>query len=831
MPSKNKKAKKAFGIPPETKPKPRINKLKILDGSSVAASALKKSPHVINLKNPAFEKEDSGYQNVNKVLIPKSLIKNSPAPRPPRNVSLKIKKIGVDFTSGKPSFKSLVSELSLIALLKFIFESITQIFKSQNKLLDYKRPEGKPRKITGFSNINSQKNADEEIEDIFAPPTKGSGGFSVSQNWRKPVVIFAAICLVLILPFQAFSYFQQLQETKDDVLLLTNEAINQLKAGQNYAFSFELGNASQEFNQARQSFLLARNEVGQINVLTTEILKLIPGQGKTVEAGLNLLESGEILAEVGKILAGAGDNLLNREGKDYYQSLEKINVDLKIGIDKFYQAKALINKVKVTDLPEGHRAAFNQVLQALPTVENGLTDLYVLNSSILKILGQKQWQRYLLIFANNNEIRGSGGFMGSFALMDIDRGEIKKLEVPSGGTYDVQGQLIPKVISPEPIHLINTRWEFQDANWWPDFPTSAHKIQWFCQNSWGVSTDGVILMTATLMSQLLKVLGPIEMPDYGITVTGENFITTTQQVIRDERDKESRTPKQILTDLTPKIMERLFELRGDQLKNLIAVLQKGLSEKQLLLFFNDDRVENLILSLDWGGKLKETQGDFLSVVHSNLAGGKTDEVITETIEHQAEVLEDGSIIDTVKLTRTHNGPDDGNVFTGVQNNSYVRFYVPTGSVLLEAIGFERPAEKYFDAPDEELVPDVDLQSVEINHRTDPDSNTDIYEEGGKTVFGNWLQLKPGQTKQVTIRYNLPFKLAKEGNNTFFYSLLAQKQSGSRGSKLVSALVLNSSLKPLTKYPASLEEQNDGKIIKFSSELTTDQFYGAALIAK
>jgi len=40
-------------------------------------------------------------------------------------------------------------------------------------------------------------------------------------------------------------------------------------------------------------------------------------------------------------------------------------------------------------------------------------------------LGFDYDQRYLLVFQNNNELRASGGFIGSFALVDIGNGQIK----------------------------------------------------------------------------------------------------------------------------------------------------------------------------------------------------------------------------------------------------------------------------------------------------------------------------------------------------------------------------------------------------------------------
>ena len=458
-------------------------------------------------------------------------------------------------------------------------------------------------------------------------------------------------------------------------------------------------------------------------------------------------------------MSTAGNNFLDNPTNDYYQALVQLEAQFKIAIEKFTLAKEKIQGISLKDLPPEHQENFSKVKTALPELEKGLGDLYLINSALLKLLGHDQWQRYLIMFANNNELRGSGGFLGSFALADIDRGKIKKMEIPAGGTYDLQGQLIPRVISPEPLHLINPRWEFQDANWWPDYPTSAKKIQWFYENAGGPTTDGVILMTASLMSELLAVLGPIELSQFNTVVSQANFVEETQKIIRLERDKESTQPKQILADLGPQILERLFSVTGSDFLDLLDVLKRGLNEKQLLLYFTDPELEKIVLSFDWGGKIKETEGDYLSVVESNIAGGKTDEVIEDTIEHQAEIEADGSVVDTVKLTRTHQGPTDQNPFTGVQNNSYVRFYVPGGSTLVEAVGFAKPDEKYFDQPDESLKNDLDLISVETNKVYDQPSGTDIYWEEGKTVFGNWLSLKPGETKTVTVKYRLPFKIA------------------------------------------------------------------------
>jgi hypothetical protein len=72
---------------------------------------------------------------------------------------------------------------------------------------------------------------------------------------------------------------------------------------------------------------------------------------------------------------------------------------------------------------------------------------------------------------------------------------------------------------------------------------------------------------------------------------------------------------------------------------------------------------------------------------------------------------------------------------------------------------------------------------------DQASGTMVSEEFGKTVFGNWVQTRPGETSTAVFVYELPFTISsghgliqavknKIGLNSGpAYSLLIQKQSG------------------------------------------------------
>ena len=62
-------------------------------------------------------------------------------------------------------------------------------------------------------------------------------------------------------------------------------------------------------------------------------------------------------------------------------------------------------------------------------------------------LGTNQNKRYLLVFQNNAEMRASGGFIGSFALVDLAGGKIKNIETSLHTYFGDAGPIINYLIN------------------------------------------------------------------------------------------------------------------------------------------------------------------------------------------------------------------------------------------------------------------------------------------------------------------------------------------------------------------------------------------------
>jgi hypothetical protein len=417
-------------------------------------------------------------------------------------------------------------------------------------------------------------------------------------------------------------------------------------------------------------------------------------------------------------------------------------------------------------------------------------------------------------------------------VLDIFNGRVNKFFID--GIFNPDGQLREKIIPPKPIQKISAAWSLHDSNWFPDFPVSAEKAIWFYEKTGGPTVDGVITMTPDVMKKLLKISGPIEMPDYEVTIDENNFTQEIQYEVEVDYDKDLNQPKKILADLAPKILDKIFnEKNVASLAKTLDILLESLSEKQILLYSKNYEIEKKISENGWSGQILNTQKDYLSVINSNINGFKTDGIVSENIEHTAEIQDDGSIIDTLTITRQHKGGDSKYEWFNKVNADYMRVYVPKGSVLISAEGqtreFNSPPLDYR-ALNFKNYPQVKLEEEGI--KIDESSGTRIYEDAGKTVFANWVYVSPKEKVVVKYTYLLPFKLTMSESDkpADTYSLLAQKQSGSLGAKFSSNVVYPENYRIIWRYPEVMLEKNSQET-RLETDLSKDRLTGLVFTNK
>ncbi len=578
---------------------------------------------------------------------------------------------------------------------------------------------------------------------------------------------FVAISAVVIVFIHTLSLANGFSSTKGRILGISEQAYMELGTGFGQLMSSDFNSAQNSFGSANNKFEQAQEEIGAYNSFLIEILKLVPEDGKKLDSGTKLLEAGQAFSRAASSISVAFS--VNKD-MSLTDKIRLVSNKLKETKEEIRLVGNTISDIDEDLIPENYRNKFLTMKKDLPELSKNIDELINLLDSSLTILGDESMKRYLFLFQNSNELRPTGGFMGSLAIIDVSRGKISSVRVPGGGPYDYQSRMFEKINPPKPLCFANPSFNFWDANWWPNFPSSASMILKYFYKSGGPTVDGVVAINSSIMKDLLKITGPIKLDEYNMTVSSDNFIKDVQHYVEFDYDKEQNKPKEIIGDLMQKILDKIFQQKDIDYLEALSLFEKSIVTKDIQFYFKDPSIQEKILKLNWGGKMSDTEKDYLSVINSNIGGGKTDEFISQEINHNVSVLSNGVIIDTVKIKRKFI-PQENNIFANSINKNYIRVYVPEGSKLLEASGFEESEQEKTCTSSPYLVEDAEINELSGRYFVDELSGIRINTEFNKTVYSGWQEIKPGDEKEIYLKYQLPFTLDFNKNNSFWSSFL------------------------------------------------------------
>ncbi len=566
-------------------------------------------------------------------------------------------------------------------------------------------------------------------------------------SFARAVVGFAALALVVTLPANAVALYRSASAQKTAATDASQAAISSVMAA---AQSGSVPQSADALKQASSRFRQADALLSDVSALALGIASVVPTKYRSARA---LLEVGDKSSEAGRLLALGLDKVFADPDRRLDERLDSMGAYARTSLTLLSDASKAAASVDVSAVPAEQRGQVSALLANLHDSTQAVQEFSGLAETLSTMVGRDHLRKYLVIFQNQTELRPTGGFMGSFAEITFDRGAITAIRVPPGGTYDLKGQLTARIAPPKPLQLVSPLWQFQDANWSPDFPTAAKQIEWFWNKSGQSTVDGVIAVNASVMEKLLALTGPIEMPEYGKTIDKDSFLIETQKAVELEYDKVNNTPKKFVGDLGMKLLEKIKTMDRSAWLGMMSILSDSLETKDIQVAFSNADEEALAERYGWNGRIKPTFGDALALIETNVAGQKTDGVVTESVAHNVEIQADGSIEDTVTLNRAHQGTK-GELFRGVRNVVYLRAYVPKGSTLIEATGFETPDKNLFKTLDEDVLPNASTAAIEST-QTNWSPDVTVSEEGDRSVIAGWLQLDPGDTQVVTLRYKLP----------------------------------------------------------------------------
>ncbi|MCC6643737.1 DUF4012 domain-containing protein [Candidatus Peregrinibacteria bacterium] len=510
-----------------------------------------------------------------------------------------------------------------------------------------------------------------------------------------------------------------------------------------------------EKTQEQLSFLQTSNQLASAKSLDS-VNHLLTAAQDTAASGKLFSQSAQDLLSWPELFIQANRDqlLLNQQATKPATSLTaKLSDDLdKVSqaIEKLKSAQAHLIKVDPNSLPTGYqeklidsRAKLDQILIFLEEQKNYFP-------AVLKMLGHRYPQTYLVLLQNDTEARPTGGFIGSLMLVDINDGIITKAEFKD--VYQFDGQLNEPIAAPEDIAEITDNWRLRDSNYSPDFAISAEKAAWFLQKSKGPSVDSVIAINQSLIADLIAELGPLNIPELKSELTSSNFQFLLSYLI-ESKYYGAENPKLILSKTIDAFKAKL--LHTDHPEGLIKALAAGLKNQKILFYSREAEIQKMFESFNLTPHPHSPAADqdYLQVIATSIGGNKSDLFMSQKLNHLTYIDADGQVYDELTITRTHNfqpadlnrwnvllktfqlpglSDDLANLLGRGDNLVSLKVYLPFGTEFVEA-----SSTAGSQAPDISIRHDSELH---------------------KTYFLTRLETKSGQSSTITIRYKLPFKL-------------------------------------------------------------------------
>lgn len=667
--------------------------------------------------------------------------------------------------------------------LNFKFESKSELFSnniidisSNSKRDNHQLKSSKNINFVQPKNISNKAPFSLILKKIF--PEKNFGLFQI--------FIFG---LFLLIMFVGLSIYSNSNFLRKELIGSVYGAYNSLIKGKEQlldknfiAAEQDFSNALSYFNQAETKLKLIKQNLNQSNYpdLTQSLISSV------FEAGNKVAESGVIFSRTTNDLKRIFSRAFSQEqAQSLTDDLKSVFLNLENGIINLSDAEKNLANIPSAIIPSEYAQTFSDVQQKI----NKSIDLFYFYKNyfpqILTLLGDEHPQRYLILFQNKNERRPTGGFIGSFAILDINDGYVTKFDIHD--IYDFDGQFHEDVTPPDEIKKLTDNWRMRDSNYSPDFAISAAKAEWFLQKEGGPSADHVIAIDQSLLTEIIKKIGPVTLPDFSKPVLPEDLDFMLSYVVESKLRGETN-PKDILKDLKLILVDNFKN--PEFLASLLPVIQNSISDKTIQAWSKNEEVQKFFTGFGLNSQIRYSfsNEDYLNVVDISVGGNKSDRFIDRKIEHSSFVSADGAITNKVSLTKKHlftneienywNSKLEYYGFSNLEgdvaaimgdspNYNMQRIYVPAGSKLESVSGIE---------------------SSEV--QTKYDSELD------KTYFYFPMKLNPGEEKSISLIYTLPFKFEDSLNDYIFYY---QNQAGTKNT-FVKKLSTASSINTLASYP-------------------------------
>lgn len=276
------------------------------------------------------------------------------------------------------------------------------------------------------------------------------------------------------------------------------------------------------------------------------------------------------------------------------------------------------------------------------------------------LYGPRGSRRYFLAFQNPGELRGTGGLIGEYGILEASpTGPLVREVRPR---EELQRRLRQPAPPPSGLpgryHRLGVTRDWRAVNIPPDLPTVGRMIVALYRASGGERLDGAILLDPLALARILRVTGPIKVEGVRLGPTTLVNATMLDAYVRYGRDSVGRRRYLGLVGLrAAAAARRALSARPEA---LFRALADAAQYRHLAMYASDPAIEDILLSLGVGGSANAPPvGDYLMPVGVNAAGNKVDTFLQRDLRYVVRLQPDGGARVRAAITLHNGAPERG----------------------------------------------------------------------------------------------------------------------------------------------------------------------------
>ena len=358
---------------------------------------------------------------------------------------------------------------------------------------------------------------------------------------------------------------------------------------------------------------------------------------------------------------------------------------------------------------------------------------------LTELVGAERPRRFLLAVANTAEMRGTGGMILNYGVLEGEGGKVELTDFGRVEELDVRIPLDPEAVGLPQDYI--ARWsgldvtrEWRNATMSADVPLVAPVLEAMFRRATGLPVDGVIQVDPAGLARILEAVGSIELRELGVVdATNVEALVLNEAYIRYPRVEERAD---VLGDVAEAVFRRLVDGRYPSVRDLAVVIAEAVDGRHVVAHSRTAEVQRVISRFGASGALPEPETlDYLHLTAQNMSGNKLDYYLDTEIEVMGRRPTgdvgswkvDITLSNTAPAGRTQPryifGPYDESHAVGTYRAA-VTLYLPFGSSL----------DSSSDGP----------------YRLAPSLHT----EHGRPLVGFWIDVPAGESRTVSLDLRL-----------------------------------------------------------------------------